>query len=434
MPDHPSLGTPRRRLLATFFLAISAMVIQLGVSQSAIAQSVPTFKEVNGFEIGERLVRHRDARDYLNALAETSDRVSVETIGMSWEGRELMLATVTSPANHSRLDEILAGNRALDDARTTTPERALELAAEHPVTVLFTATIHGFELSPTEGMMRLLERLTTESDSGTLAVLDNAVIAIQPIANPDGRDAFVNENHARIGRTPNPSRADWNNDYTSFEALRYRTTHYFFDPNRDWFANTQPETRAIAEAVRRLRPHVAVDVHEMGTDNSFYFDPPAKPYGLTPEYALTWYEKFGAAHAAAFDRAGFEYFGRDFYNYFYPGYSEAYNNLQGAVGMLYEQGAPRGLAIDRRDGSVLTMKDASLHQYTAAWAALELATGERQQLLSDYHASAQGGHRRDRRRRLCTASRLRPGPERRQPHRGAGGHPATPWRRSRTHV
>lgn len=103
-------------------------------------------------------------------------------------------------------------------------------------------SIHGFELSGSEALLRLLEELTSSNAPGVQTLLRNTVILIDPMLNPDGRDAFAQENHARLGRSSVADRNDWNNDYSSFEALRFRTGHYFFDTNRDWFAHTQRET------------------------------------------------------------------------------------------------------------------------------------------------------------------------------------------------
>jgi hypothetical protein len=62
--------------------------------------------------------------------------------------------------------------------------------------------------------------------------------------NPDGRDAFAHLNHENLGRVPNPESEDWANDFTGWQSLKFRTGHYYFDTNRDWFAQTQRETRS----------------------------------------------------------------------------------------------------------------------------------------------------------------------------------------------
>lgn len=370
-------------LLASIFIACAAL------NAPAWAQAqVPSFANVIGHEQGERITQHHEMARYLRRLAEASPRVQVREQGASWEGRELLLAIVTAPENQGRLDEIQRVAARLADPRSTSPEEAARLIEGQPIILWYGGSIHGFELSGSEGLLKLIEHLTTRDDEETRRILQNAVLLIDPMINPDGRDAFAQENHERIGRLPNPRRADWNNDYASFEALKFRTGHYFFDTNRDWFAQTQPETRARAATMQAWHPQVVVDLHEMSPDVEFFFDPPATPFGaFAPEYAREGYVDFGEAYAAAFDTAGFEYMTRERYNYLYPGYTGSYGSMQGAIGMLYEQGSSRGLAITRADESVRTLEDAFRQQYTAAYTAARYAAEERERLLEAYYAA-----------------------------------------------
>lgn len=365
-------------------IVVPVLFVLIGVLPTAA--QVPTFEAVVGHAFGERITQHHEMVRYLEALAESSDRVQIVEQGESWEGRKLMLAIVTSPENHTRLEAIQQTAQRLNDPRQTPAAEASTLMADQPVILWFGGSIHGFELSGSEGVLKLLEHLTTRDDAATSAALENTVILLDPMINPDGRDAFAQENHERIGARANPSRKDWNNDYTSFEALKYRTGHYFFDTNRDWFAHTQPETRARAATLQAWRPQVMVDLHEMSSDVEFFFDPPAEPYGsVYPDFAKRWYPLFGEAYAEAFDAAGFEYLTRERYNYLYPGYTGSYGSYQGAVGMLYEQGSTRGLAITRADESVRRLGDALEQQYTAAWAAVQFSVEQRARLLQDYY-------------------------------------------------
>jgi hypothetical protein len=324
---------------------------------------------------------------YLERLAATSPRVTMERQGETWEGRALVYAIVTTPANHARLAAIRENAQRLGDPRRTTAAEAASIIGEgHPVIVWFGGSIHGFELSGSEGALKLLEHLATRDDAPTREALERTVVLIDPMLNPDGRDAFAHLNHESIGETPNPKPQDWANDFTRWQSIKFRTGHYYFDTNRDWFAHTQRETRARIPTLLAWRPQVVVDMHEMGSDVEFYFDPAGEPYGpYYPAYARRWHTRFGAAYAAAFDNAGFEYMTRERYNYFYPGYTTSYGSYTGGIGMLYEQGSSRGLALERPDASIRTLSDALEQQYTAAWAAVQLAAGEREALLREYY-------------------------------------------------
>ena len=366
-------------------ILLAAMLLLLGAAEIR-ADEVPSFVQATGHGFGERITLHHEMVSYLRQLDVASPRVHVEEQGRSWEGRELLLAVVTSPANHARLDEIRADARRLSDPRQTDRDQAAVIIARQPAVLYFGGSIHGFELSGSEGLLRLLEHLTTRDDAETLDVLENTVVLLDPMLNPDGREAFARHNHETLGSQPIPQRDDWANDFTLWEALQFRTGHYFFDTNRDWWAHTQRETQARVPTLREWRPQIVVDLHEMSPDVEFYFDPATEPFGtFYPTFARRWYERFGRAYAAAFDEAGFEYMTRERYNFFYPGYTTSYGSYQGAVGMLYEQGSSRGLALTRADESVRRLVDALEQQYTAAWTAAKTAASQRTALLQDYY-------------------------------------------------
>jgi hypothetical protein len=347
---------------------------------------VPSFADVTGHAFGDRITHHHEMSRYLHRLAEASPRVEVRDQGESWEGRRLLLAIVTSPENHARLGQIQANAQRLADPRNTLPDEAASVIRNQPAIVWFGGSIHGSELSGSEGALKLLEHLATRDDPETLEVLQNTIVLIDPMLNPDGRDAFAQRNHESIGRSPNAERDDWSNDFTRWESTKFRTGHYFFDNNRDWFTQTQPETRARARTMREWRPQTITDMHEMGADREFFFypgSPPTSPH--IPAFALRWIERFMNAYAAAFDSAGFAYMTREAFDYFYPGYTDTYGSFLGAVGMLYEQGSSRGLALTRSDGSVRTLAEAVEQQYTAALTAARYAATHRVEMLQRYY-------------------------------------------------
>ncbi len=371
------------RQICLVFLALAL------AAPTAVAQA-PTLEAVTGHDFGERITLHHQMVAYLQRLATESPRVSVTVQGTSWEGRELMLAVVTAPENHARLEAIREGSVRLSDPRTLGMEEARRLIADQPVVVWFGGSIHGFELSGAEGALKLLEHLATRDDPATLEVLRNTVVLIDPMLNPDGRDAFATLNHENIGRVPNPDPNDWANDFTGWQGVKFRTGHYYFDTNRDWFAHTQRETRERMPTLHAWRAQIAVDMHEMGSGTEFYFDPPGEPYNPNfPEFARRWFVRFGQAYAQAFDSAGFEYMTRERYNYFYPGYTSN-RGYQGAVAMLFEQGSSRGIALERPDGTVRELADALEQQYVAAWTAARTAAANRETLLTDYYESQRG--------------------------------------------
>jgi hypothetical protein len=164
-----------------------------------------------------------------------------------------------------------------------------------------------------------------------------------------------------------------------------RSNHYLFDMNRDWLALSQPETRGRVALLLEWRPQVVVDLHEMGGNSTYYFNPPADPLNpyITPRQR-EWFETFGRANAARFDDRGFAYFVRENYDSFYPGYGESWPTFMGAVGMTFEQASAQGLVFRRNDESLLTYREAVVHHFTAALTTLETAARNRERLLRDF--------------------------------------------------
>ena len=161
--------------------------------------------------------------------------------------------------------------------------------------------------------------------------------------------------------------------------------------NRDWFAMTQPEVRGRVRAFLDYYPLVHVDLHEMGTDSSYYFPPPAVPWNphLTgPQRAML--ETFGRGNAAAFDRAGYRYFTGEVYDAYYPGYGDTWPALQGSAGMTFEMASARGLLGQRSDGSLVSYRDGVRRHVTASLATIATAAGQRARLLGEFLAYRRG--------------------------------------------
>ena len=204
---------------------------------------VKTFEEVVGHKTGDRITQSHQIIQYLNYLEEVSDRVVLQEIGTTFDHRLQVAAIITSPDNHARLDEIRDNAQRLNDPRLTTRAEAEHIIQSQPAILYLGGSIHGFELSGTEGVLKMIEHYTTDNSPETLEHLSNTLIISDPVINSDGRDAFAQFNHQHRGVHANPDVADWSNDFTGWDGRKYRTSHYYFDLNRDWFAHTHPETR-----------------------------------------------------------------------------------------------------------------------------------------------------------------------------------------------
>ena len=325
-------------------------------------------------------------QEYARTVASLSPAVEYVEYGRTPEGRTLFQLVVTSPANLPALERTLAAHAELADPAT--PEaRARQIASQHPAVVYFTYGIHGNEASsPEAAIWTLWELVRPGSDDGF--VLDSLVLVMDPVANPDGRERYVNWYHSVAGATPNPSpqarehREPW-------PGGRYN--HYLFDLNRDWAWGTQPETRARLATWWRWNPLVHVDFHEMSSSSSYFFFPAAAPINpIYPDHVLRWAERFGSANARAFDSRGWAYFTGDEYDLFYPGYGDSWPSLLGAIGMTYEQAGngSAGLAVLRAGGDTLTLHERAMHHIVSGLTTLRTVARGRSGLMLD-HAAGQ---------------------------------------------
>ncbi len=376
-----------RRRAACSLLALSLAV---GAAPALAQQTPPALQAVVGHDSGERITRSADVRRYFEALrAANPDRMVMGDYAQSWEGRPLFWAAVGSPRNIARLDAIKAATNALADPRKTSPEQARALINDTPAIVWMAYSVHGNEISPADAALAAARRLTDSLDAEAQGWLENVVVVFVPTQNPDGRERFINSFEAGLGAQPNgdPLSAERAEPWPSG-----RYNHNLFDLNRDWFIQSQPETQGHSALIREWRPQVVVDSHEMGTDSSFFFPPEAQPLNpwIYPPI-LEARERFGRNTAGRFDQAGLDYFTRETFDAFYPGYGDGWPAYFGAVSMTYEQGSSRGLLARRSSGEMLTYADTVQGHLTASLSTIETAARDREKLLSDFYAFHRDG-------------------------------------------
>ncbi len=345
---------------------------------------IPTMKDVAGFDFGHKIAMHHEILAYARALAAASPKVSLVLRGKTWEDREMGLLFVTSEANQARLEEFKTGYQALSDPRKTDDAAMKELVGKLPVMTLLQESVHGNEISGADSGMLLAWHLASATGNKEIDdMLESGVLAIELMQNPDGRDRFITySRHARSpGGNPDPQAAERAEDWPSG-----RFNHYNFDMNRDWFAMSQPETQTKVASFLEWFPQVTVDLHEMGSESSFFAAKPAPPANpILPKSSLDGYEKLGRAIGEAFDARGYDYFHSEVFDSFYPGYGEAWPSLHGALGVLFEQGSARGLRYQRKTGEILTHRDAVDHQAVGSYAVFQFAVNHRSEILEGFY-------------------------------------------------
>ena len=318
-----------KRLLALAVVLmplIASADIEILPANVRLDPAIPSPREFLGFEPGEWHVRHDQVVAYMRHLAAQSPRVSVRQYGATWERRPLLLVTITSPENQSRLESIQADHQA----------------GQGSALVLWQGfSVHGNEASGTHASLSYAHYLAASTDPAVEAALEETVVLIDPTINPDGFDRFVNwvNSHKAqnlVGdRVSREHQEAWPNG---------RTNHYWFDLNRDWLLLTHPESRARIAEYQRWRPHVLTDHHEMGSDSTFFFQPgvPERKHPLTPARNVELTQVLAEHHAKALDSVGELYFTREQFDDFYYGKGSTYPDIQGTIGILFEQASARG--------------------------------------------------------------------------------------------
>jgi len=370
-------------------LLLLAMIASPVAAQQPFAEGgtwdprVPTPASVLGYEPGERFTTHAMLSRYLEAVARSTSRVRLDTVAQTFEGRELYLVIVTSEANQQRLDEIRVLARRIADPRGATPAELDDAVRRLPAIVWLGYSVHGNEASGVEAGIAFLYQLAAGQDSDTRMMLDSTVVLIDPVQNPDGHERhvqYVNRMRGALGVPPSPAALIQGGDWPGA-----RTSHYYFDMNRDWFVQSHPETRGRTRTMLEWWPHAAVDLHEMGSSASYYFAPPMDPVNKNVHATVwKWWEIYGLANAAAFDAHGWSFFRREGYDDFYPGYGDSWPTFTGAAGMTYEQASSSGGAIRRSDGTVMTLAEATHHHYTTSWSTVMTTARRRTERIRDY--------------------------------------------------
>ena len=188
--------------------------------------SVPSPKDVLGYNIGapKKLTYYADVQRYYAALAAKSPRVKIVPIGKTEEGRESEIIFVGSEESIRTLDQTRANLAKLADPRGLTDEQAKQIIASTKPIYTFSGGLHSAELGPPEMLMELAYRLATEESPLIQKIRDNVIVAIMPVADPDGRDRSIDwYNRYNIDVT----------DYEQMSSVPYWGKYTKHDDNRD---------------------------------------------------------------------------------------------------------------------------------------------------------------------------------------------------------
>ena len=338
--------------------------------------SIPTPQSVIGHNVGEWHITHDKLVEYMKALANASNRITIEERSKTFENRPLLLLTITSPENHKNIKTIQSEHIKATETNSANTEH-------RPIVVYQGYSIHGNEPSGSNAALLIAYYLAAAEDSEIDNLLNNTVILFDPSLNPDGlqRFAYWANTNKNIHLNPDPNDREYSEVWPGG-----RTNHYWFDMNRDWLPVQLPESRARIETYHNWLPNILTDHHEMGTNTSFFFQPgiPSRTHPLTPKLNQELTKGIATYHAKALDKIGSLYYSEESFDDFYYGKGSTFPDINGGIGILFEQASSRG-HIQESDNGVLTFPFTIRNQFTAALSTLEAANGMRKEILDYQH-------------------------------------------------
>jgi hypothetical protein len=363
-------------------LLLSILFFQVSLAQDYFLKrfepyqtGISTPQSFLGYGIGEQHTRHDLIVAYLEKLADQSSRATLIDYGKTHEGRRLVMLVVSSEENLGRLEEIKTEH--LKSVNPLSKERTDE---ELPLIINLAYNVHGNEPSSSEAALLSAYTLTASTNAEVANFLEHAVIFIDPTINPDGRDRHTYWANMYKGSplVADPQDAEHNEYWPGG-----RTNHYWFDLNRDWVLAVNPESQGKLNWYHQWYPNVVTDFHEMGSQSTYFFEP-MKPNGsLDPIMPRENYEDlnelYGSYFSKALDSIGSFYFTREAFDGTYPGYGSSYPDLQGGLGLLFEQASSRGLKQTTAFGEI-TFPFTIRNQYVSSMTTLKAAVDNRQMM------------------------------------------------------
>ena len=365
-----------KKIISSLFLMLSFLLVQgqanyFYPNKGSFDASIPTPEQFLGYAIGEQHTRHDRIVAYLKELDRLSDKVSFEIIGETFEHRAQVVAIFSSPENHKNIEQIRLQH--LSNQTNGTNNKV-------PLVIHLAYNVHGNEPSSSEAALLTAYYLTASQSEQTQQWLNNMIITLDPVINPDGRDRHTHWANMHKGT---PAVADPNDREHNEIWPGGRFNHYWFDLNRDWFLGTFPETRNRINFFHKWRPYVQTDHHEMGTNSTFYFDPGKESSNnpIVPDYLYkNIYPKFGEYFTKATNSIGSMYFTKEAFDKLYPGYGSSYINFYGGAGFLFEQGSSRG-HVQETTTIPISFGFTIRNQFTASLATITASLAEKESLI-----------------------------------------------------
>ena len=269
------------------------------VDHLPVVAGIPSPKEVIGHHVGEpkKLTYYEDILRYYRSLAAATPRVKVIEIGATDEGRPLVVVAIAAAETIAGLERHRASLAQLADPRKLTEAEAQQVIAEAKPIYHVMAGLHSGETGPPEMLMELAYRLAADEAPLYREIRDNVIVTLTPVADPDGRDRYVDWYYAY--------KVDETGEDDSFGGPPYWGKYVLHDNNRD-INYSQAITRAVLKWYLEWHPPVLHDIHEsVPFLFTFSGQAPQNPTLDPILYAeLPWYANFEMAQAIKYGMPG----------------------------------------------------------------------------------------------------------------------------------
>jgi hypothetical protein len=278
-----------RPAAAALALALSVPTLAALAAPARAQTHITTPREAFGHDFGADyfLASYRQIAAYWQRLEQESDRMVVQRIGTTAEGRPHYMAIVTSPANHGRLERYREISRRLALAEGVTEAEARALAQEGRAVVWIDGGLHASEVLGAQQLGEMVYQMVSRDDNETLRILDDVIILFVH-ANPDGNDLLADW----YMRRPVPEQR------STGGVPRLYQKYIGHDNNRDFFASTQAETENMNRVLyHEWSPQVLYNHHQSGPAGTVVWTPPLRDpynYNLHPMLVLG-FQSLGAA-------------------------------------------------------------------------------------------------------------------------------------------
>jgi hypothetical protein len=255
---------PRAALVLVLTLAVlpgsGRMLAQAPRPTVSQAASVTTPQQEWGHGVGDDyfLANYQQLVAYWRKLEKESNRLHVEEIGKTAEGRPMLMAIITAPANYAKIARYKDIAGRLARAEGLTDDQARALAREGKAVVWIDGGLHATETLGAQQLLEHVYQMVSRTDEETIRFL-NDVIQLCVLVNPDGMD-LVSDYYMKHGTTQIP--------------VLYN--HYAgHDDNRDFYMSALPESQHINRIMyREWFPQIMYNHHQTGPAGTVMFAPP----------------------------------------------------------------------------------------------------------------------------------------------------------------